>query len=94
MAQPLTGLRVKVASVDPGGFGHMRDGRVRTTLEESRVDGDRLYSRWRPWPDVEVETWLIPHPPWHLRAVHPPGEHWLACAVLATTDRTQWTEAW
>lgn len=152
--------------------------RVRTTLEESRVDGERLYSRWRPWPDVEVETWLIPHPPWHirvhrlrtqrplwsaeggysldrtavdtaegrhltgrgrasavypaggsgivdlaadldetrdgevirlapntnllhprtvlpvLRAAHPPGEHWLACAVFATTDRTKWTDDW
>ncbi|MFS1299068.1 DUF2264 domain-containing protein [Streptosporangium longisporum] len=26
-----------------------------------------LHARWSPWPDVEVDTWLLPHPPWHLR---------------------------
>lgn len=29
-------------------------------------DGE-LYSRWRPMPEVEVETWLRPHGPWHVR---------------------------
>ncbi|MBL6455324.1 DUF2264 domain-containing protein [Belnapia sp. T6] len=26
-----------------------------------------LWSRWRPWPDVVVETRLVPAAPWHLR---------------------------
>ncbi|MFC4592083.1 DUF2264 domain-containing protein [Sphaerisporangium corydalis] len=26
-----------------------------------------LHLRWSPWPDVEVETWLIPCAPWHVR---------------------------
>ncbi|GII59857.1 hypothetical protein Pth03_82460 [Planotetraspora thailandica] len=26
-----------------------------------------LRSRWTPWPDVEVETWLVPLAPWHVR---------------------------
>jgi hypothetical protein len=29
-----------------------------------------LWSRWHPWPDVTVETRLIPAPPWHLRLHH------------------------
>lgn len=41
--------------------------RVRGRPEEARLEGGALYSRWRPWPDVEVETWLLPRLPWHLR---------------------------
>ena len=26
-----------------------------------------FWSRWQPWPDVEVETWLLPALPWHVR---------------------------
>ncbi|WP_232326456.1 DUF2264 domain-containing protein [Microbispora sp. ATCC PTA-5024] len=26
-----------------------------------------LRCRWTPWPDVEVETWLLALPPWHVR---------------------------
>ncbi|WP_308169715.1 DUF2264 domain-containing protein [Acrocarpospora catenulata] len=22
---------------------------------------------WSPWPDVHLETWLLPHAPWHIR---------------------------
>lgn len=40
----------------------------------AHAEGEALYSRWQPWPDVEVETWLIPRPPWHLRV------HRLRCA--------------
>jgi hypothetical protein len=30
-----------------------------------------LYSRWQPWKDVLVETWLcVPRLPWHLRLHH------------------------
>ncbi|GAA4587643.1 DUF2264 domain-containing protein [Planotetraspora phitsanulokensis] len=26
-----------------------------------------LHARWTPWPDVEVETWLLALAPWHVR---------------------------
>ncbi|MPY40387.1 DUF2264 domain-containing protein [Streptomyces phyllanthi] len=29
--------------------------------------GDTVHSTWRPWPDVEITTWLTAAPPWHLR---------------------------
>lgn len=41
--------------------------RVREANEEALVCADMLYARWHPWADVEVETWLIPKPPWHVR---------------------------
>jgi len=153
--------------------GHWR---VRETCEETGATPEALYARWRPWPDVVVETWLLPRPPWHLRVhrlraarplwsaeggfaldqsgatalgpgggigrgaafavvanaaglsvvrdlagqrqgtvvrtspntnllfaraaiptlldTHPPGEHWLLCAVLATTNLEEGARAW
>jgi hypothetical protein len=150
--------------------------RVRERPVESRAERGALYGRWRPMPGVEVETWLIPAPPWHLRlhrlrterplwsaeggfaldrsgddplaragveradaglalarypagasgildllgarrgqvlrldpntnllyprtalptlhGEHGPGEHWLACAVLAEPDAAGWEAAW
>jgi hypothetical protein len=44
-----------------------RHYRVREEVIESRLEGEILYSRWQPWPDVEVETWLTPLLPWHIR---------------------------
>jgi hypothetical protein len=41
--------------------------RVREALLEAVLEGDVLRSRWQPWPDVEVETWLLPRLPWHVR---------------------------
>ncbi|TCL68182.1 DUF2264 domain-containing protein [Rhizobium sp. BK251] len=41
--------------------------RVRETNEVAKLAGDILYSKWSPWPDVLVETWLIPAAPWHVR---------------------------
>jgi hypothetical protein len=41
--------------------------RVREANAVGRVAGDALYSKWHPWPDVTVETWLKPASPWHLR---------------------------
>lgn len=41
--------------------------RVRRQNEEFRIDGQILFSRWKPWFDVEVRTWLIPGLPWHIR---------------------------
>ncbi|MFI6299744.1 DUF2264 domain-containing protein [Nonomuraea sp. NPDC050790] len=66
----------------PGGYAGLEHGahdsmlalsedgvhyRVREEPLDHAVDGDTLYSRWRPWPDVEVETWLTAAPPWHVR---------------------------
>ncbi len=41
--------------------------RMRETCEEVLITGDKLYSRWCPYDDVEVETWLIPAGQWHQR---------------------------
>jgi hypothetical protein len=41
--------------------------RVRNRVLESGFRNGALWSRWQPMPDVEVETWLIASPPWHLR---------------------------
>lgn len=34
---------------------------------ESRVGDGMVWTRWQPWPDVEIETWLWPQLPWHVR---------------------------
>ncbi|NTJ44632.1 DUF2264 domain-containing protein [Agrobacterium larrymoorei] len=57
------------ASFD-GMLGFSDDGvhfRARETMEEALIARDCLYSRWRPFADVVVETWLVPQNPWHLR---------------------------
>ncbi len=41
--------------------------RVRETNAEAKLAGDVLYSRWSPFNDVSVETWLVPAAPWHIR---------------------------
>ncbi len=41
--------------------------RVRRLSEETRLSGNVPYSRWKPWSDVEVRTWLFPGLPWHVR---------------------------
>jgi hypothetical protein len=41
--------------------------RVREANCEVRLAGDVLFSKWSPWPDVVVETWLVPASPWHVR---------------------------
>src|SRR3954452_3022988 len=59
-----------VAAGFDGMIGFSDDGvhfRAREQLEEALMAGDRLYSRWRPYPDVVVNTWLIPAAPWHVR---------------------------
>lgn len=41
--------------------------RVRRRNEEYRIEDNVLYTRWKPWLDVEVKTWLIAGLPWHIR---------------------------
>ncbi|MBK8137390.1 MAG: DUF2264 domain-containing protein [Chloroflexi bacterium] len=160
-----------LALSDDGEVYRVREKCIAAVYEEGA-----LHSRWQPLPGVEVETWLIPAPPWHIRvhclrtdrplwsaeggfaldrsgddplanagvheaaeaiasarypaggsgvrdlldrrmgqvvrvdpntslmfprtvlpmltAQHGPGNHWLACAVLADADLKQWTDDW
>jgi hypothetical protein len=41
--------------------------RVREANEVVRLADDVLFSKWSPWPDVVVETWLVPASPWYVR---------------------------
>lgn len=41
--------------------------RGRRKCEEVRMDAQAIYSRWKPWGNVQVETWLIPLEGWHVR---------------------------
>jgi len=41
--------------------------RVREQCLEPAVADGVAYSRWQPWPDVEVTTWLIAEPDGHVR---------------------------
>lgn len=41
--------------------------RVKRNNESSSLSGDLIHTRWLPWPDVTVDTWLIPGAPWHIR---------------------------
>ena len=41
--------------------------RVREHCDRAMMAENCLYSVWRPWKDVEVETWLLPMGPWHIR---------------------------
>lgn len=44
--------------------GHYR---VRRFCEEFRIEEEYVYSRWLPWSDVEIRTWLVPAGLWHIR---------------------------
>ncbi|KIK68484.1 hypothetical protein GYMLUDRAFT_35910 [Collybiopsis luxurians FD-317 M1] len=45
--------------------------KCRRVTKEARFEGNMLRSMWYPFPDVEIETWLVPPtldaPLWHLR---------------------------
>ncbi|QKS70294.1 DUF2264 domain-containing protein [Paenalkalicoccus suaedae] len=61
--------------VEQGAFDSMlalseRDGyyRVRKRCEVLKWENGSLYSLWKPWKDVTVETWLVPiDEHWHVR---------------------------
>ncbi|MFO6298684.1 DUF2264 domain-containing protein [Rahnella selenatireducens] len=44
--------------------------RGRRECAEARITESMIYSRWLPWHDVTVQTWLIPCGDWHLRVHH------------------------
>ncbi|POP43593.1 hypothetical protein CHU32_14570 [Superficieibacter electus] len=41
--------------------------RGRRGCEAVQVHDDFIFSRWSPWHDVHIESWLIPCGEWHLR---------------------------
>jgi hypothetical protein len=68
------GVEADDRNFDWAGFdsmiGFSDDGvhfRAREMLDDALIAEDKLYSVWRPWADVRVETWLIPQAPWHIR---------------------------
>jgi hypothetical protein len=52
-----------LALSDDGGAHY----RVREEPVDPETRGDTVRCVWRPWPDVEITTWLAAAPPWHLR---------------------------
>ena len=41
--------------------------RGRRECEAVRIDESYIFSRWSPWHDVHIESWLVPFGEWHLR---------------------------
>ncbi|HIF4732621.1 TPA: DUF2264 domain-containing protein [Citrobacter amalonaticus] len=41
--------------------------RGRRDCEQVRVGENVIFSRWLPWHDVTIETWLVPFGEWHIR---------------------------
>lgn len=41
--------------------------RVKRLCEETRIQEHVLYAKWKPWRDVEVQTWIAAGLPWHIR---------------------------
>lgn len=41
--------------------------RVRRRNEETSIEDNVLFARWKPWRDVEVRSWIAAGLPWHLR---------------------------
>lgn len=41
--------------------------RVRRKCDAVRVEENCIFSRWKPWNDVEIQTWIIPYETNHVR---------------------------
>jgi len=41
--------------------------RMRYGVENFEIFEDYLYSKWLPWPDVTIESYIVPLFPWHMR---------------------------
>ena len=41
--------------------------RTKTDSIQHEISDLGLHMQWLPWPDVAIETWLIPAFPWHVR---------------------------
>lgn len=51
--------------------------RSRRVCDAVLTHDDFIYSRWQAWPDVSVETWLIPVDHWQVRVHHITNERHL-----------------
>lgn len=40
---------------------------MRSDIEDARIGDDWTWARWSPEDGVEVETWILAKPPWHVR---------------------------
>lgn len=66
-----------------------RRWRAREEVEASRVDGNVVWTRWSPWADVTVQTYLAPYRDgWHLRL------HRLATGRALTTAEGAFSLPW
>ncbi|WP_373231205.1 DUF2264 domain-containing protein [Cohnella sp.] len=54
--------------------------RVRRRNEEYRIEDNVLFTRWKPWHDVEVRTWIVAGLPWHVRVHRIETERMLTAA--------------
>ncbi len=41
--------------------------RVKRQNDEFKVTDDYIYTKWSPWNDVHISTYIIPSLPWHIR---------------------------
>lgn len=41
--------------------------RVKRKVESSSIEDGKLHMTWKPWADVEVNTWIAAGAPWHIR---------------------------
>ncbi|MDG4788049.1 DUF2264 domain-containing protein [Micromonospora sp. WMMD1102] len=57
-----------------------RHYRVREDVGDASVGHGVLRSHWKPFDDVEIETWLAAAPPWHLRVHRIRTGRWLSTA--------------
>ena len=74
-----------LALSDGDDYWRVRDGSIEQSLED-----EVLYSRWEPWPDVTIETWLFPDLPWHVRAHRVTTKRKLLAAEVAFA--VPWTD--
>lgn len=70
------GFSVAGREPGPGNAGHdsalalSLDGdqyKIPASATETTMDGTTLVTRWDPWDDVSVQTWVAPALPWHVR---------------------------
>lgn len=69
--------------------------RVREGEEGFEIANGALHFHWRPWADVEIETWLVPAAPWHIRVhIMTTGRRLDAAEGGFAIDRTGDDSAW
>ncbi|WP_177178187.1 DUF2264 domain-containing protein [Amphibacillus marinus] len=77
--------------------------RVKRQVIEKTYTELYLYMKWQPWPDVTIQTWIIPGLPWHVR-IHciknnrqirfADGGYALGTGISATFKQTEVSQAY